>query len=194
MKIFHNAFQAGREHPNAVLALGKFDAMHRGHRRVIQTALERARALKASCVVVTFDPAPEQFLQLYSYRPVLAVAKRLEMLKALGVDAVVLLPFDKQLACLTPKAFAEMILSTQLKPVGVCVGADFCFGKDRAGSADTLENLGRKLGFSVHTVPLLTVDGEKITASRIRQLLDRGNVAKAEELLGWQLDADRPSA
>jgi riboflavin kinase/FMN adenylyltransferase len=191
MKIFHNAFQAGREFPSAVAALGKFDAMHRGHQRVIRATRRKARALKTSCLAVTFDPAPELFLRLYSYRPVLPVAGRLERFKTLGMDAVVLLPFDKQLACLTPEAFAKTILSTQLKPLGVCVGTDFCFGKDRAGTASTLLELGRDLGFSVYPVPLLSAGGEKITAARIRSLIDQGDIAEAEELLGWKLETRR---
>ena len=187
MKIYQNAFQAGRELPNAVIALGKFDAMHRGHSRILRAALKRARALKTACVVVTFDPAPEQYRQLYSYRPVLPLARRLERMRELGVDAVVLLPFDKQLTCLTPEAFAKTVLSLQLKPLAVCVGTDFCFGLGRAGRVATLEQLGRELGFSVYPVSLLTEDGEKISAPRIRSLIDAGETAKAEKLLGWKL-------
>ncbi|MFI5361414.1 MAG: adenylyltransferase/cytidyltransferase family protein [Elusimicrobiota bacterium] len=189
MKIYHNAFQAGRDHPSSIIALGKFDAMHLGHHRIIDTALDKARAFKTSCLVVTFDPTPELFCQLYSYQPVLSLAQRLEMLKALGVGAVVLLPFDKNLTCLSPEAFADTVLSRQLKPLGVCVGADFCFGKDRAGRVSTLEELGDTLGFTVYPVPLLNADGEKITATRIRRLLDEGEVAKAESLLGRKIDA-----
>ncbi len=187
MKIFQNAFAAGKSFPAAVIAIGKFDGIHLGHQKVIQFALKRAKALKTSCVIVTFDPSPEQYLRLYSYRPVLPLAKRLEMFNELGVDAAVLLPFNKNLACLSPEAFAKNILALQLRPVAVCVGEDFCFGKDRAGRVATLQELGSELGFLVHSVPLATMGGEKISASRIRELLERGQRGKAEKLLGRRL-------
>lgn len=187
MKIFQNAFEAGKCFPGGVIAIGKFDAVHMGHQKVIGFALKRAKALKTSCIMVTFDPSPEQYLRLYSYQPVLPLAKRLEMFSHLGVDAVVLLPFNKQLACLSPEAFAKNVLALQLRPVGVCVGEDFCFGKDRAGRVETLQELGPKLGFLVHPVPLVTMDGEKISASRIRTLIEHGHKGKAEKLLGRKL-------
>jgi riboflavin kinase/FMN adenylyltransferase len=188
MKVFRNAFRAGRELPGAVLALGKFDALHRGHRRVLRAARAKARALKTSCVVVTFDPAPEPFRGISPRRPILSMAERLRRLAGLGLDAVVLLPFGKKLACLSPEAFAKTVLAAQLKPRCVCVGEDFCYGKDRSGRVETLEDIGPALGFSVCSVPLLTSAGEKITAERIRRLLDDGRVPEAESLLGWRLD------
>jgi riboflavin kinase/FMN adenylyltransferase len=184
MKIYHNAFLAGREHPNAVIAVGKFDGLHRGHRRVLRAAQERARAHKTSFLVLTFDPEPSQFTRLFSYRPLLPLAKRLEGLKRLGADAVVVLPFDKQLTCVSPEGFAKTVLAAQLRPLAVCVGEDFCFGKDRAGRVETLQDLGPELGFLVYPVPLLREGGEKITAERIRKLLDAGELAKAGALLG----------
>ena len=140
--------------------------------------------------MLTFDPAPELFRRLYSYRPILPLARRLDIFRAFGAAAVVLLPFDKPLACLTPEAFAKNVLALQLKPLGVCVGSDFCFGRDRAGRVATLQDLGRDLGFSVYPVRLLKEDGEKITAPRIRRLLDDGDVAAAERLLGRSLGAE----
>jgi len=180
-------FEAGRDFPAAVVAIGKFDAIHRGHARVLRLAVKKAKALKTSCVVVTFDPAADQYMRLYPSRPVLSTAERITRLGKLGVDAVVLLPFDKKLACLSPEAFAKNVLALQLKPLAVCVGEDFCFGKDRAGRVSTLQALGPELGFLVYPVPLLSAGGEKITASRIRGLIERGRKAEAEALLGRKL-------
>lgn len=181
--------QAGRSFPAAVIAVGKFDALHRGHQKVIGLAVKKAAAFKTHCVVVTFDPTAEQHLRLYPYQPVLPMAKRLERMEKLGVDAVVLLPFEGKLACMAPVAFAKDVLALQLKPLAVCVGEDFCFGKDRAGKVETLQELGPELGFLVYPVPLLSAGGEKITAERIRRLLELGRRKEAEELLGWKLPA-----
>ncbi|MBI3553398.1 MAG: FAD synthetase family protein [Elusimicrobia bacterium] len=189
MRIFQNAFEAGKSCPGAVVAIDKFDAVHRGHLKVIGAALTRAKALKTSCVVVTFDPSPEQYLRLYSYKPVLPLAQRLERLRELGVDAVVLLPFDKNLACLSPEAFAKNVLALQLRPVEVCVGEDFCFGKDRAGNIGTLQRLGCEMGFLVSPIALVKSGGEKISASLIRRSLESGDRQAAEKLLGRKLPA-----
>lgn len=184
MRILRNAFEAGREFPGAVLCLGKFDAMHLGHRRLLEAARREADRHGRPLLAATFDPEPAQYGNLFPYDPVLPLAERMRLMGALGVDAVALLPFDKPLACLTPEAFARTVLASQLKPFAVCVGADFCFGKDRAGRADTLGALGQELGFLVVVVPLLLVDGEKVTAERVRRLLEAGDRAGAGRLLG----------
>lgn len=180
-------FEAGRAFPAAVVAIGKFDAIHRGHARVLRTAVGRAKALRTFCLVVTFDPTADQCLRLYPDRPLLSVAERLARIEKFGIDGVVLLPFDQQLACLSPDAFARDVLALQLKPLAVCVGEDFCFGKDRAGRVATLQELGPELGFLVYPVPLLKSGGRKISATRVRRLLARGRQGAAEALLGRKL-------
>lgn len=190
MKIFRNAFEAGKAFPGSVVAIGKFDGMHRGHRAVILAAKRDAVKAKTSCLVVTFDPSPEEFLRLFPRKPLLPLARRLELIRRVGADAVVLLPFDRQLACVSPEAFAKDVLALQLRPAGVCVGEDFCFGKDRAGRVETLRELGPRLGFTVRSVPLVRAGGEKISASRIRELLDGGRRAEAERLLGRKLNGE----
>jgi riboflavin kinase/FMN adenylyltransferase len=187
VQIFRNMFEAGRRFPAAVVAIGKFDAIHRGHRRVIRLAVKKAKALKTFSVVVTFDPTSDQHLRLYSSRPVLSMAERIEQIAKLGIDGVVLLPFDQKLACLSPEAFAKDVLALQLRPLAICVGEDFCFGKDRAGRVATLQELGPALGFLVYPVPLLLAGGEKISATRIRRLLERGRKGEAEGLLGRKI-------
>lgn len=191
MRIFRNPLEAGRALPGAVVTIGKFDAVHRGHQRVIRFALEKADALGKPCVVLSFDPSADQFLRLFPRQPLLTIAERVEVLAALGVDGLVLLPFDKELACLTPEAFARDVLAAQLKPAAVCVGEDFCFGKDRSGRLETLGDLGARLGFAVHPVPLLSSGGEKVSATRIRRLLEEGDRQEAENLLGRPLPPRR---
>lgn len=188
MKIYRNPLDAGRQHPASVVAIGKFDAVHRGHQRVLRAAARKARALKTSCVVLSFDPSADQHLRLYPYRPLLPLAEKIRRLAALGADALVLLPFDRGLACVSPEAFVRNFLVRQLGPMAVFVGDDFCFGKDRAGRVQDLESLGREHGFLVYPVPLLKHAGRKIAAADIRRLLEEGRRAEAERLLGWRLD------
>jgi|CXWL01.1.fsa_nt_gi riboflavin kinase/FMN adenylyltransferase len=188
MRIFRNAFEAGRWAPGSVVTIGKFDGMHRGHQKLIRAAVKKAKTAKTRCMVVTFDLSPQQFLRLYPYQPILSEAKKIEILGKLGVDAVVLIPFDENLACMSPESFAELVLAAQLKAKHVYVGEDFCFGKDRAGSLSTLEELGPRMGFKVHSVPLARIAGEKIMAVKIRALIEDGCERKAEKLLGRKLE------
>lgn len=185
MRIFRNAFQAGRECPNAVVAFGVFDGVHRGHRRLIKAAVTRAKELKTSCLVALFDPEPGRGAPSRA-RPLMPVARRIERLQALGVDAVVLLPFEKRLACWSPESFARTVLSAQIKPLAVCVGRDFGLSEDRPGAVDMLAEQGRALGFTVRVVPTLSAGGEPVSTARVRRLLDAGELVEAEDLLGWK--------
>lgn len=187
MKIFRTAFEAGKRFPGSVAALGKFDAVHIGHRELLRAARARADALGAALVVLTFDPQPGELVGLPSARPLLCVAERMAMLRRLGVDAVALVPFDEALACLSPEAFARDVLALQLKPAAVVVGEDFCFGRDAAGRVRTLEELGEQLGFRVHSVRLIRRNGRKVTTERVRALLEADRRGKVEQLLGRRL-------
>ena len=187
MKIFRSAFEAGRWAPASVVSIGKFEGMHRGHRKTIALALRRARALATRCLVLTFDPYPQQVLGDRPYTPMVGLPEKLRLLESLGVDGVVLLPFSRSLACQAPEAFAKDVLAEQLRPMEIYVGADFCFGRDRSGRVETLESLGPELGFSVKAVKLVSEGGEKVSTSRIRKLLDEGKRKQAEALLGRSL-------
>jgi riboflavin kinase / FMN adenylyltransferase len=151
------------------VAIGTFDGVHRGHRRVI----EAAKAADLPTTVVTFDPHPRVVLG-NQVELLTTLERRLELLDELGVETVVV-PFTPELALTTPEEFAESIL----RPLGtkvVVAGANFRFGRGRSGDLDTLA----KLGFDVRPVPLV----EGISSSRIRQLLRAGEIEAAARLLG----------
>lgn len=187
MKVFRNPYEAGKHFPSAVAAIGKFDGLHLGHQRVINLALRRAQALATKCLVLTFDPLPEEYFQPASRKTLVTLREKLDLFREMGVDAAVLLPFNRHLACQAPEAFVKDILSKGLKVVDVYVGKDFCFGKDRAGRVDDLKVLGRRYGFLVHPVPLLTRGREKISSSLIRRLIEEGHRKQAECCLGRKL-------
>ncbi|HVA32115.1 MAG TPA: riboflavin biosynthesis protein RibF [Gaiellaceae bacterium] len=152
------------------VAIGTFDGVHRGHRRVI----EAARAAHLRPAVVTFDPHPRAVVG----EPVQLLAtteRRLELLEELGVEDVLLLRFDEELAALPAETFAEEMLRGIGAEV-VAAGDGFRFGCDRGGDLDLLE----QLGFDVRRVPLV----ENISSSHIRRLLSIGDVAHAATLLG----------
>lgn len=151
-------------------AIGKFDGVHVGHRRII----ESARAAGLRTVAVTFDPLPATAFGV-PIDLLTSVQRRLELLGDLGVDDVLVLRFDEQLASLTAEEFAEAVLRVAGVEV-VVIGAGFRFGNNRQGDADLL----RRLGFDVREVPLV----ESVSSTHIRGLLKVGDVAAAARLLG----------
>ena len=183
MKLFRSAHAAGRWAPSSVALIGKFDGLHAGHQKIIQMAVARAKALATRCLLVTFDPSPDEFVH-HGFRPLVPLERRLELMAGLGIDAAVLLPFDARLSCQAPEAFARDVLVRALRVVDVFAGSDFCFGKDRSGDVRTLACLGKEMGFLVHEVPLVRWKGRKVTEAVIRRLLEEGCRADAEHLLG----------
>lgn len=162
--------------------MGNFDGVHKGHRAVIDAA--RA-AGDAPLGVVTFEPHPRQYFvpDAPPFR-LMNPEARANRLARLGVDHLYELPFDTVLAGLTPEGFARQVLAQGLGVSHVTIGADFCFGKDRQGTAQTLEELGRELGFGVTIVPLIGSGDARYSSTAIRQALTEGRTHDAERMLG----------
>jgi riboflavin kinase/FMN adenylyltransferase len=213
--------------PTAV-ALGKFDGVHRGHQRVIQPILPSFGSRKAfQCpseilseqlhlspslsgspipyssiysTVVTFDPHPQEYFTGQPRTLLTPLDEKVQQLRSLGVQQLVLLPFDKQLCALTPEEFVEKILVEQLQAVQISVGQDFRFGSKRTGTAQDLQTIAAKYGIPVTIVPLETCQdlqatkstnskqaltpNARISSSLIREILTRGDISHANELLG----------
>ena len=178
--------------PTAV-ALGKFDGVHRGHQRVIQPILHKpVDAEHIYPTVITFEPHPQEFFTGKSRRLLTPVDEKVRHLELLGVKQLVLIPFNKELAALTPEQFVEQIIVEKLQASRISVGQDFCFGSNRSGTAMDLQVLVAKYGIPVTIVPLemheddlpLIEEGTRISTSRIRQMLETGQLEKANRLLG----------
>jgi riboflavin kinase/FMN adenylyltransferase len=176
----------------AAAALGNFDGLHAGHRAVIESAREAARRLGVNLGVATFEPPPRRFFQPDAPPFRLMTPKRRELaLRALGVDQVHLLRFDAAMAAMTDREFCEQVLRDDVGAASVSVGFDFRFGKNRMGDADSLQRIGKELGFEVKIVPEVASDGEKVSSSRIREAIERGDMEEAGRALGgyWIADA-----
>ncbi len=175
------------QHP--VVTIGNFDGVHLGHRAIMEIVTERARAHAGQAVVYTFDPHPRKVLRPDSAPGLLTtLEQKLERLEALGVDVVVVEPFDRAFAALPAEAFVREVLHGRLRPLEVYVGYDFHFGRDREGSMRLLTELGPRLGFAVTIIPEVTVEGQDVNSTRIRSLLGEGRVEAAARLM------DRPYA
>jgi riboflavin kinase/FMN adenylyltransferase len=177
----------------AIVAIGNFDGMHRGHRAVIDAAVARARTEGAPSVALTFEPHPRMFFRpdepLFRLTP---EAAKIRLLAAAGVDGVVLMRFDAAVAGITAESFVADILVGRLGIAGVVVGADFHFGKARAGTPAFLQAEGARRGFSVNLVPQLMTGGNPVSSGLIRAALGEGDVRRATELLGHSWFVEGP--
>lgn len=169
----------------AFVAVGNFDGMHRGHRAVIDRALELAHEDRRPAIALTFEPHPRAFFRrdqpLFRLTP---EPEKIRLLAAAGLDGVVVMDFDGKLAGVTAENFVADVLVRRLSVVGVIVGTDFHFGKRRQGTPDFLQEQGEERGFEVDLVRPVLFRGKPVSSSAIREALGRGEVEQAEKLLG----------
>lgn len=169
---------------NAV-ALGVFDGVHIGHQTLIREAVETAADEGVSCCVVTFDRDPDQVVTPRHAAPQLTdLDDKLQLIGELGPDVILVVPFDAMLAAMSPESFIDDVLMRVLIPRVVMVGEDFRFGARAAGDVATLKACGARDGFEVIAHDLVTREGAPVTSTRIRGLVDAGEVAAAARLLG----------
>ncbi len=163
------------------LALGNFDGVHRGHRQVIDPITQVSGS---HSTVLTFSPHPKEFFTGQPRKLLTPTHEKVLQLKQLGVEQLVLLPFDWKLARLSPAEFVEQILIGGLQATHISVGADFCFGHQRTGTAQDLQAIAASHGVEVMIAGLEKQSGDRISSSAIRQALEQGNLAIANSLLG----------
>jgi len=170
----------------AVVAIGNFDGVHRGHRAVIAKALERAHARQRPAAVLTFEPHPRSFFQPQepSFR-LNSEAAKLRLLAATGLDGAIVLRFDAALASLTAEDFITRILVERLGVAGVVIGFNFHFGKERTGTPEYLIAQAARYGFAVDVVSPIELDERRVSSGAIRAALAAGRVSEAAALLGY---------
>jgi riboflavin kinase/FMN adenylyltransferase len=169
----------------SVLAIGNFDGIHLGHQAILRATVKCARALNAVSTALTFDPSPRKVLRPESAPPRLSTnTQRMEWFNAMGLEAVVVLPFTLDLARLSPAEFVEHILVRDLHVKAVLVGENFRFGHKQAGDVKLLTELGAKHGFDVVIVPPVVYRGEVVSSTIIRREVAEGDVSHAGRLLG----------
>ncbi len=171
--------------PRSVVAIGVFDGVHHGHRTVVGRAVERAREQGTPSVVITFDPHPDDVVRPGTHPPLLStIDQRCALLAELGVDAVCVLPFTRELASMSPGEFVDHVLVERFHAVGVVVGQNFRFGHRASGDTETLRELGVERGFTAEAVPLLAGQGGVWSSTYVRGLIQAGDVRNAAYSLG----------
>jgi riboflavin kinase/FMN adenylyltransferase len=187
MKVFRKLDQIPPDFGRTVLTVGNYDGLHLGHRYIIKQMVDRAKQLHARSVVLTFDPHPIRILRPREAPPLITpMPYKLRLLEETGLDAVVILPFTRDLSTMPPFEFAEQIISTALDAVEVHEGFNFRFGHRAEGDVERLRQYGARLGFTVRTYEPQQWRGYIASSSQVRDLISAGQLAPARHLL------DRP--
>jgi riboflavin kinase/FMN adenylyltransferase len=185
MQIFHQLADVPADYGPSVATIGNFDGVHRGHQWVIAEVVARARALGIRSIAITFDPHPARVLRPESSQPLITpLSKKLELLAATGIDDVLILPFTSELSRMTARTFASEVLQQTLHVKELHEGETFRFGYQAEAGIESLEALGRELGFSVRVYAPRSIRGHAISSSRVRQMIADGDVSHVRALLG----------
>jgi riboflavin kinase/FMN adenylyltransferase len=185
MRIIRDYHYVEAEDRGASAAIGNFDGVHIGHQSVIALARSAGDKIDAPLGVMTFEPHPRQYFapQTPSFRLMSAEARASRLAK-LGVERLYELNFNAALSALTPREFAQQVIADGLGLRHIVVGADFCFGKNRAGTVTLLQKYGAKMGFGVTIAPLLENTAGQVSSTSIRQALGAGHPREAALQLG----------
>jgi riboflavin kinase/FMN adenylyltransferase len=184
MQIFRELAEVPLNFGPTIATIGNFDGVHRGHQWVIAEVVARARSLRIKSIAITFDPHPARIIRPESSQPLITpLAEKLELLAATGIDAVLVLPFTTELSRTSARTFATDVLQQALHVTELHEGENFRFGYQAEAGIDSLETLGRELGFSVRVYSPQTIRGQAISSSSIRQLITAGDVSPVRALL-----------
>jgi riboflavin kinase/FMN adenylyltransferase len=168
-----------------VLSVGNFDGLHLGHQKILELIVARARAVAQRSAVITFDPHPFRLLRPeQAPRMIQTLSQRLAGFETMGLDAALVLRFDRALSLLSADEFIQRILINCLHVSAILAGANFCFGHRGAGNVSLLKDFGKRQGFDVETIPPFEIGGRIVSSTAIRNTIAGGQVADAASLLG----------
>jgi riboflavin kinase/FMN adenylyltransferase len=185
MRILHGLPSYPPDLRPSVTALGVFDGIHLAHAKVLQTAVERARALGIAAVVCTFDPNPAAVLRPgEAPAPIATLDENMARIESIGPDATLVIPFTLEFSKMEAEAFVDDVLVKTLGVREVVVGFNHTFGRGARGTAALLKELGDRRGFATHVLPPLQVNGQTVSSSAIRDSLRDGDVERARDFLG----------
>lgn len=184
MRIFRSLAEVPADFGPGAIAIGNFDGVHLGHRHILKRVREQAAADGWRPSVLTFDPHPTAIVAPHR-SPLLLTSpeQRVALMAEEGIEQALILPFDRELAALSPEEFASQLLVDRLGTRAIFVGDNFCFGRNQSGNTAVLRALGDKLGFTVEIVDAVTCCGRIVSSSIVRELIRSGDVATAARFL-----------
>ncbi|MCD6405966.1 MAG: riboflavin biosynthesis protein RibF [Planctomycetes bacterium] len=178
------ALKSARHLNSPIATIGVFDGVHRGHQTVLAETLQWARQTAGTSIVITFDRHPETLLKGSPPDSITSLEHKLHLVSQTGIDVCLVLHFDRELVDMEAEDFAQQVLVEALGTSGVVLGYNCRFGRGGRGNARLLGELGGRLGFDVRTVAPLVIDGAPVSSTRIRGLIEAGDLEKASVLLG----------
>jgi riboflavin kinase / FMN adenylyltransferase len=185
MKIIHAANELNAKGRKVCLAIGFFDGVHLGHQQIIRQTISDARQHDALAVVLTFDRHPNFVVAPDKIPPLIySLSQKLRAIESLGVETILLIHFDEQFSQQSSEEFVRNLSRDFGKIHSICVGADFVFGHKRSGNVGLLKKLGAELNFQVHGLAAISLDGEVVSSTRIREMIRAGNFDAASQMLG----------
>ncbi len=187
MKLIENLNQIDAPFKNAVVTIGNFDGVHKGHQALLAQTIDMAAQMDGTAVAMTFEPHPLRALGISSPPLITRHDQKIELIEASGIDVLICLPFDKAFSQICAHDFIEKILVETIGMKGIIVGADYSFGKGREGNISLLESEGKRLGFETVISRWITDNGtgaERISSTRIREVVMEGRVEEAMKYLG----------
>ena len=185
MNVYVDPFKRSDLPRGGILTIGNFDGVHLGHQEMLRRVVERARALDAPSVVLTFDPHPTRVLHPQrAPRLIQTLRQREEAIAALGVDALVVVPFTREFAAMPAEEFVRDLLGRCLGAREVHVGTAFAFGCGKRGNVALLSRLGEEAGIRVEALDVVLDGAEAVSSTRLRSLIEAGDVSEARRLLG----------
>lgn len=185
MRVINSLRELGEPTAASVVTIGNFDGVHLAHQKLLQRIVEAARSQHLLATAITFEPHPIKILAPdHAPKLLTPLSRKIELIGSMGLDLLVVLPFTRELARQLPLEFVRNVLVHPLRASSVHVGPNFRFGYRQSGDTEVLEELGKQEGFSVEVVPMLQVRHDRVSSTRIRELLTEGKVHKANRLLG----------
>lgn len=185
IRIYHEIPENNGSIINPVVTIGNFDGVHMGHRKIIETLLQKSREHSGEPFVITFRNHPRTVIHPGSVcRMITTVEEKQQALAALGVKNIIMLEFTREVADLTAEQFYHELLIGRLGAREIVIGYDHAFGKNREGNIDYLKGLAARTGILITQVPVEAVNGNAVSSTLLRQELDNGNMEKVEQLLG----------
>jgi len=185
MILITDLTKINKKFDSSIITLGNFDGLHLGHQELIRKIILRAEETGGLSMVVTFRPHPLKILAPEKCPPLISIyEEKIQLLEKLGIDVLVKIPFTLDFSAMEPRDFVKNILVDLLGAKEIFVGYNYRFGKGRKGNIRMLRDLGKELGFIVREIEQVSLNGEVISSTRIRQLLINGEVEYAAKLLG----------
>jgi riboflavin kinase/FMN adenylyltransferase len=188
MKLIEDLKKITSPYQNAVITIGNFDGVHIGHQALFHMVIEKANKLGGTSIAMTFEPHPNRVLKTNNHPPLITIyEQKVELIAASGIDVLICVPFTRQFASLSAKDFVENILVSQIGMQAIVVGNDYTFGKNREGNLDLLTTYAAHLGFELVVVDWINTSNtlpDRISSSKIRELIMAGEIEEAQRLLG----------